>query len=107
MLTYIIGDPGLGLPFIVVPALLKVNRSARKKHGLKLEMILKVRDIYFESTIVSLIASLKIEGFFKWKGLKLQGLLHMYLNLYLTCNGMHVHKHAKRYSDPKCQCGCM
>ncbi len=41
------------------------------KYGLKLEVVLKWRDIYTESIrMVLLIAGLKMEGIVKWRGLK-------------------------------------
>ncbi len=44
-----------------------------EKYGLKFDVVLKWRDIYFENIrIVSLIAGLKMEGIVKWRGLKLQ-----------------------------------
>ena len=47
------------------------------KFGLKLEVVLKWRDIYIENIRkVSLIASLKMEETVKWRGLKLQGPLY-------------------------------
>ncbi len=55
---------------------LKTTPSARK-YGLKLEVVLKWRDIYIENIrIVLLIAGLKMEGTVKWRGLKLQGLMY-------------------------------
>ena len=43
-------------------------------YGLKLEVVLKWRDIYIENIrIVLLIAGLKMEVFVKWRGLKSQG----------------------------------
>ncbi len=47
------------------------------KYGLKLEVILKWRDINTENIrVVSLISGLKIEGIVKQRGLKLQGPLY-------------------------------
>ena len=44
------------------------------KYGLKLEVVLKWRDINTENIrVVSLISGLKIEGIVKRRGLKLQG----------------------------------
>ena len=44
------------------------------KYGLKLEVVLKWRDVYTENIrMVLLIAGLKIEGIVKWIGLKSQG----------------------------------
>ena len=52
------------------------------KYGLKLEAVLKWRDIYAENTkVVSLISCLKIEALVKWKGLELQGPLYTAKNL--------------------------
>ncbi len=49
-----------------------------EKYGLKLEVVIKCRDIYIENkTILSLVASLKMEGIVKWSGLKSQGPLYM------------------------------
>ncbi len=55
------------------PCILRPPLQA-KQYGLKLEVVLKWRDIYIENIrIVSLIAGLKMEGTVKWRGLKLQG----------------------------------
>ncbi len=43
------------------------------KYGLKLKVVLKWRFNYIESTgLGSLLDGLKMEGFVKWQGLKLQ-----------------------------------
>ncbi len=52
------------------------------KYGLKLEVVLKWRDIYTEKIrMVSQIAVHKMEGIVKWRGLKLHGPLHSGLSL--------------------------
>ena len=48
-----------------------------EKYGLKLEVVLKYRDIHIEHiTMLSLVASLKMKGIVKWRGLKSQGPLY-------------------------------
>ncbi len=48
--------------------------------GLKLKVILKWKDIYIENIgVVLLMASLKIEGTVKWRGLKSQRTLYVRL----------------------------
>ena len=57
----------------------KTTHSARK-YGLKLEVVLKWKDIYIENiTVMSLISCLKMEGIVKYRGLKLQGPLYIHL----------------------------
>ncbi len=47
------------------------------KCGLKLEVVLKFKDIWIENKrMVPLIAGLKMEGIVKWRGLKSQGQLY-------------------------------
>ena len=53
-------------------------------YGLKLEVVLKWRDIYIENIrIVLLIAGLKMEVIVKWRGLKSQGPLYVYYIFFL------------------------
>ncbi len=48
------------------------------KYGLKLKVVLKWKDIYIKSIRVgSVLDGLKMEGFVKWRGLKLQGPLYV------------------------------
>ncbi len=63
----------------------KTIHPARKKR-LKLQAVLKWRDIYIENIrVMSLAACLKIEGTVKWRGLKSQGPLYIaVLNLMLA-----------------------
>ena len=50
---------------------------AYRCHGLKLEVVLKWRDIYIgKLRMVSLIAGRKMEGTARWRGLKWQGPLY-------------------------------
>ena len=56
--------------------------SQPEKYDLKLKLVLKLRDNYIENIkVMSLKAGLKIEGIVKWRGLKSQGPLYMYLAL--------------------------
>ncbi len=48
-----------------------------EKCGLKLKVVLKWRDVYFE--YISLTCGLIKQGILKWRGLKSQGSLYMYM----------------------------
>ncbi len=61
----------------MVPAF-KDHPFGQKKYGLKLEVVLKGKDIYVEHIrVVSLTAGLKMEGIVKLRALKLHGPLYI------------------------------
>ncbi len=50
--------------------------------GLKLKVVLKWEDSVLKICMVPLMAGLKMEGIFKWRGLKSEGLDHCVFFLY-------------------------